>query len=341
MNRTVAALTCSLILASAAFAGPIAKDQVSADAKWVAHLDVEALLASQIVQTILAEEQKKGLAEKLAKFTETFGLDPLKDLRSVTLWGETFGPAGGVAIIQAKVDQEKLLKLLAANAGHKETKYGERAVHQWTQSPEGKGDTGIRFGTFYKDDVTVITRSEDVLKHAIDVLDAKESSLAKEDSGLLPAESKGAFLVAAAKDITVPEEADPHAAMLRKVSGGTLVVGEDGDNVFVNASVVGKTDKDAQQFRQMAQGMLALAQVLQEQAIQAGKPAPAWAELTKGLKVGGEAAVVTMEFTGPVKDVTEMILKAAEAKKAAMSAGVHHNRKAPVAPPAPQSDAGE
>jgi hypothetical protein len=293
-----------VLMPQAVSAGGLDKSQVPADAKWVAHLDVEALLDSQVGGFAL-DQGGERLRAKMAKFAQVFGFDPIIDLRSVTLFGTEHGPAQAVGLVRAKVDQEKLQTLLQANKGYERLLEGERIVHRWTQNPEDAEDDGVRHGTFYEDDLTLIARSKEALLGAVAVLEGKRASLATKDSGLVPDIPAGAFVVVAAHQIVAPAGSEPWAEMVRSVS----VVGGEHDNVVFGRAIAGlDEERNAQHVRQMLQGLLSLATLRLERSpeIQA---LPELKEILKGIGIGGEGTAVRVDVAVAVEDVKALMRK--------------------------------
>ena len=324
MRTAIAASLCVLLLAGTVALAelPAWTKDVAADAKWVIRVDVKALTGSAIGKHLL-EQMTTEQRANLAKFTETFGFDPTANLDSVVLYGAAYGPTAGVAVFHGQFDRDKLLKLLAANEGHEESKFGDRVIHRWTQKPEGPNDDGVRFGAFAAEGVIVIGRAKAPVEAALNVLDGKAESLAgaKEAalSDLTPAPA-GTFVQAAAKDFRLPEDAPPKAAFLRNMQAGHLLLGEAKDEAFAILAVTATAAETAQKMRQMLTGFVALGQLALAQAEQDGKPAPAWAPLVKGAVIGGEGEVVTARLSLAVKDLIALAEKAKAAKAAAAEA---------------------
>ena len=323
MNKsTIAVLFLAAFASAPLLAGPVQDKQISVAAKWVVHVDVDGFVASGVGQYLIQKGKDKDLAAKTATFKEKFGFDPLVDLQGVTLYGEDFDQAGGVAIIQAKVDQATLLKRLAQNTGHKELKYGDRVVHQWTQEATGRMPAGDRFGTFYSDDITVIAQTLAVLQHAVDVLDGKSDNLTKAKSSLLPKSPKGTFFVASAVDIALPKNDKARRPMLQNISSGSAVAGEDDAGLFYKGEMTAKTAEDAARIQQVIEGFMDLA-LLSERAAVADVPAPDASALLKGVKASTEDKVVSLEASASLQDVQTFIdaaIKFREAMKAAHKA---------------------
>lgn len=318
MKKYLAAIVFVTLFSSASlFAGPLQKEQISANAKWVAHLSVEDLVESGMGKYILEKaNEEQGIEAKMNAFAKLFGLNPLTDLESITLYAEDFKPSSGVAIIQARMDQEKLRQLLVLNKGHQESKYGDKPVHRWIQKPEGKKDDGVRFGTFYSDKVVVIARTEDVLKHAIDILDGKAANFSKAKSNFLPEAPSGTFLIVAATDLPAKTH-KPRATVLKIISAGRLVAGQSDETIFLKASLTASTEDNAALIQQVVNGFLALAQLNlnQQQATHSETDKPL--SLLKAVKATVKGANVQLEASFPMAEVKQFIKLSRKIRKAA------------------------
>lgn len=321
MKKHLAAIVCVTLFTTASlFGGPLQKEQVSANAKWVAHLNVEGMVASGLGKYILEKaNEEQGIEAKMNAFAKLFGLNPLTDLEGITLYAENFEPSSGVAIIQAKMDQEKLRQLLVLNKGHQESKYGDKPVHRWIQKPEGKKDDGVRFGMFYSDKVVVIARAEDVLKHAINILDGKAANLSKAKTNFLPEAPSGTFLIAATTDL--PGKTDkPQATTLRNISAGWLLAGQSDQTVFLKASVTANTKENAALMQQVAIGFLALAQLNLNQQQATHSETGKGLSLLKAVKATVKGASVQLEASFPMAEVKQYIELSRKIRKATEAA---------------------
>jgi len=319
--KTPAAVATALLLAVTGVlpAGPPQEKQVSAEARWVAHMDVEAFVTSGFGKFMLDRMSEKPEAvEGMDEFIETFNMDLTQDLFSVTLYGTEYAPTAAVVILRGRVDHDRLLELLGANEAHETLEYGDHTIHTWLQAPEGEEDDGVRHGAFHGDELVVISRTADVLKHALDVLDGEAGSLAGASDSFLPRFSEGAFLTVAGTDFAVPEDAKPKAAvLLKKVSGMWMELGEARDAMFLRGGVTAVSARDGQQLRDILAGLVALARLGQENATEMGKELGPWAPLLKGTRVSGRGASVELEVTATLDEVLDMMVQLAEQKEAA------------------------
>ena len=151
--------------------------QVAADAKWVVHVDVDALRASKVVQNAYHKcmEMHKDAAEHMDKITGIIGMDPRKDLHGITIYAKDFDKCNGVLILHAEVNQTLLKAAVAVAPEHKVTKHGDIEVHTWAaKGPHGSHPAA---GAFFKPNVLVFGGSADAVAAALDVLAGKSSGV--------------------------------------------------------------------------------------------------------------------------------------------------------------------
>lgn len=295
-------MTAMFCLSGMIYAGPIQVEEVSADVKWVAHVDIERFISSKIGGLILEELQAKGLERKCAAFHEMFGFYPNKDLRSITLYGSEYRPHKGVAVVKGTFDKEKLLILLRANDTHQEQSYKGRMVHKWFD----KGRE--HYGSFYKDDVIVIANSEENIHEGLDVMDGDSANLAAKaevsDFQFAPA---GAFFLAAAKGISEQTAVPPKAMILKMADRLLLVAGEVEGVDYIQVVLQARDETAAIQIQQMLQGIIAFGAMMGEQN-------PMLAELAQAVQLTLDGTKVKLRLAQPTEKVFDF-LKVMEAKK--------------------------
>ena len=108
--RIVAAVL--MLAAAATMAGPLPKAQIAVTAKWVVHLDLDCLATTKTCSA-LTNSPAAGPAfqNALARYRALLGVDPLRELRSVTLYGEDVTGNRGAALVSGNHD-------LCAYVGH-------------------------------------------------------------------------------------------------------------------------------------------------------------------------------------------------------------------------------
>ncbi|MCL4190817.1 MAG: hypothetical protein KJZ87_03660, partial [Thermoguttaceae bacterium] len=109
----IGGLAVAIVLAIAAFswAAPLDPKVVSGEAKWVVHLDVDAMRDSSLVRTAYQEFVDKCPLAKVAlpaldAARAQIGFDPRTDLHGLTLYGSQVGKEEGVLIVFADANQK-------------------------------------------------------------------------------------------------------------------------------------------------------------------------------------------------------------------------------------------
>ncbi len=206
--RSIILTTAFLLTAvPAAIAERFDPAQVPADAKWLAHIDFDAVrdagLAQKAYDFWLSQDPSRHKL-LLSQFRLVFHMDPIEDLKSITVSGCRFEPDTGVAIVRAKMDQRQLLALLGRNPNHRTEAYGKHTIHYWTQDKD-KPSEHTATGCFHGPSVAVVGREPSRVKAVLDILDGNSSSLADGDSQLKQKAPPGTAFVARAIDL---DEAD-------------------------------------------------------------------------------------------------------------------------------------
>ena len=304
VKKLILSAIVTTLISSTVFGGALNTKVVGGDASWVAHADIKAILASELGKLFLAAaEKKEGFAKGIEGMKKHLGCDPLKDIRGITVYGPRLGDRDAVVVVDATVAADKLVDLLKEKESYKSDKHGQHVVHQWTEVKKHRDKAETSFACFYDNKTVVIATGLKRLTAALDVLDGKADNLAKTKAiESLPEIGKGAFFILAADKIAFPKGKAPRAAILQGVSAASAQGGEGDGGVFVSASVLAGSEKDAVNMRKFIQGFLALSEMIRQQE----KFAPL-KDLGEKIDVGGEGKEVRVDATIPVKSVIRIL----------------------------------
>jgi hypothetical protein len=294
-----------LALASLAQAGPLDTKQISADAKWAAHLDVDALMASSMFKKIRAQALKDQpqLEAQLRAFCNLFRFDPTTDLHGITVYGTQLKKDTGVAIVDAKVDQKLFLDLIKANPSHQASTHDKHELHAW------KDDKKQQNAAFFKPNVIVFGASADEVKAALDVLEGTKPGLPG-DTGAL---QSGLILFARARDLG-KANLQPESPLSKQIDSAVLMVGENKGDVGLRVSLTVKDAEIAKHIKRVADGALSLATLAKIDDPDAMK-------LFDAVKPTQADKTVTVEGSAPVDLIWDLIQKEID-KKLAEKAGM-------------------
>jgi len=312
MKKLVYSAILMAVMSSAAFGGGLNTKVVPGDTGWVAHVNIEAILKSDLGKAFLAKaEEKEGFGKGILAIKEKLGIDPLNDIRGITLYGPEFGQQAGVAVIDATVAADKLIDIIKAKEGYKTAKHGDHVVHQRTDERPKDGEGATHHGCFYDNKTVVVGSTRKLLTAALDVLDGESEPLAKTKAiESLPEPAKGAFVVMATDKIKFPAGKAPQAAILKGVTAASLQAGEDEGSLFLSVSLIAGNAEDALNMRKIVQGFVALFQVMRQQEKFAELQ-----DLGDKIAVGGQGAEVRVDASIPVKSMLRVLEFISEHRK--------------------------
>ncbi|HVR37211.1 MAG TPA: hypothetical protein VMS21_15320 [Methylomirabilota bacterium] len=293
----------SLGLATSLFAGPLQTDHVSADAKWLLHVDVDAFRKTQLG----AVAQKEIVEKHVQKAGEEAQFDFAKligTLHSITAFGTRFEPGDdptGVALIMTEPDTVKALEGFAAA--------------QLLNQPEGDlQKLSHAAGALYslKDELFVLPmeggrllvgKSRASLDDAHKVLGGGGAALnsANKFSGY-PDVADSFFFLAVAEGFSQNANVPPQARILQMTDGARLVLGEKGSSIFLNLALKTRNAEVTSQVKQVIEGMKALVAL-------GGQENPDLNRLVNSAKVSDSDRLVTLSLEYPVAGVIEKIEK--------------------------------
>jgi hypothetical protein len=260
IRPAICVVSLVMILACDGLSGPLKPREISADARWAAHIDVEKVVASRIGGHFRETLEKEGEMAKIEAVGTLFDFHPLVDLYSVTVWGTSFTAEEGVALVKGRFDRKKILALMVTHGEKKETEFRGHTIYEWT-------DGGEHFFVCFSAEETVLfSNSRKLTQDALDVLSGEKESLEAGGKlkGLksLPA---GTFFAAAARGFEEIAEKDPEAAILLKAEGVVVAAGELEGIVFVDAVITAQDEKTAGQVHGILNGFIALGQLISGQ----------------------------------------------------------------------------
>ncbi len=269
-HLAAAALAAAAAVAPSARADPFDPARVPADAKYVVHVDMDALRPTKlwgVIDDRLAGNEAFGT--KMGLFETASGMHFPRDLHGVTIYGRAAGDDNGVVVIRAAMHRDQFMAAIGFAPGYQAESFGKVDGASWD-------DDGRRmFGAFHDDATLVFARSAANVLAALDVIDGKSPHVAPTDP--LAAGGKGAagappalFYVAAADPASLapPRQTNP---LLKQVDAGWLTVverpaapatrpadGTPSPDAVVHAVVTAKTPEAAKQLQAAAGGVRAM-----------------------------------------------------------------------------------
>ena len=311
MKKSMTVLAVAVLLAAApAFCGQLLKSQVAAGADWVAHLNFEQLVKSQLGRLIRAELAKEGLEEQLQGFESIFSFHPLDDIRDVTIYGKGKDREKAVALFEGSFDLEKLVALVRMNPEYKEIKHGDMVVHSWVDEnkKDPNGPDQRMYGCTYKSNTVVLGAGLEAVKQAADVLKGSSPNAASGVFNQSVFSAKGAFFQVGANAVNDLAAHQNEAALLEQADELGAAIGEHDGKFYVDLSLRAESEEVAQNIKQMLEGIVAFVTL-------AGGENPTLAELAKKLDLSSANRNVAIHFESPSEAVFAFLKEIWQAEK--------------------------
>ncbi len=305
-----------LILGATVLAGPLQKEEVAADAKWLLHLDVDKLRSTSAGDYLIREIADKVFAEPKAVMKQDTGFDlDLTKIRSITAYGD-YSAGNSVLLLKTDLDVEKALNGALARIV-KEAKVESPPVGKTVQ--DGTVTYTLRDRAVLSlrpDKITIFSQSAAANRKADDVLSGRSANLGSSPAfAEFPDAPKTFFFLGAAEAFNAGLDStseafsggqnNPKARILKMTDSGRIVMGQEGEQLFLHVSLKAKTPEVVTQMQQVIQGMIALASLSQSgnEDIQA---------LTDAAKVSTAGNIVNLSLSFPAEKALLILKKQVE-----------------------------
>jgi hypothetical protein len=234
-------------------AAPLAKNQIPADSKWLIHLDMNQFADSQTCKLLLANPSEgKRFRTMLQHYQNLLGVDPLKDITSLTLFGNEVTGSRGVALINGSLNPKQITKLFSSYPQYLTKKNGRVTLHSWTDKSTGKAI----WASFYSSKQLILSSDEFSLLNTAWVLDGEKPSLGNIKTTPLPfpPPQNGNYFTAVTKGFsgTTPTQ----AMILRNTQSATMQLGETANIVDGAILLNADSPESATQIQQILNGLL-------------------------------------------------------------------------------------
>ena len=280
---------------TASEAATVNKADISRDAKFLVHLDLDAFRASKIGTTLIEKIRKEEGREKFDALIEIIGFDPLTAFQSATLSGDG-EEDNGILIVRHKADSAKLLAFMKLDEHYRKTEHAKHEIHG--AGDRGDGERG--YVSFVNDTIAVLAPSRELAGEGIDLVNGKGAAK-RIPPRLVSAGKKAtnAFITAHANVESLKEEIDDEnfSQMVRQ---GTLVMGESDAKLILSVAVDTYDADTAQQLEAMVNGLIGFAKLGQEENSEIK-------DILNGLKVAREKVTVSVDFAIGVNKLFELI----------------------------------
>jgi hypothetical protein len=280
-------------LAGSAFGGELDKARVSAEARWVAHFDFAAFQKT----TLFTEVMKESMLEDfdIEEVKSELGIDPLKVVKSATLYGTGADPEDAVAIIVGTSEIDVLMAMLQGQDNYRSIQEGNLALHGWEENGEVDGLWYVHQTPNGGDRVIALSDDRANLMHAARVLRGELPNLSRASNPKFTASPRaGSYLFVAASDLSGLSGVEPISAVAGMADRITVDIGEHEGRLYARVAIDTTDADDAANISSVVKGGIALLQIAAG-ASGEGVP-PAARNLIQALKVQDRGTEVLLEF---------------------------------------------
>lgn len=285
----------ALVLLAPAPTGTFDESLVPADAPFLIHVDLRALLDSETMGQLRPLLEEELEVEELAEIEARFGFDPLRDLHAVTVFSAGDPEEDAVVVLRTSARIEDAVARL-----------GEETDELRVGTLEGRRVYGIEdtFGHIAagrdpSERLVVLSEDEEQLWRAIQVIEGHAPSLAQAKGSALPlAPREGAFVQIAFTDALqdfAAEMGGPASRIGQLAQGFGLQLGEDRGVFFVDVRVETGEAEGATQVVSVLEGLRSLALMMGEEL------PPSSRELLDEIDFDAVGTRVEIRFERPVR----------------------------------------
>jgi hypothetical protein len=294
--KTLFSMVALAMSVAAVQAAKIDKANISNDAKFVVHLDLDAFRASKIGITLLEKIRKDEGGEKLNALAELIGFDPLSAIHGATMFGNG-EEDNGILVVKHKADNTKLLAFMKLDEYYRTTEHGKHEIH----GAGDRGDGKRGYVSFVNATTAVLAASRELAAEGIDLVNGKGAAVKQIPTSLVSADkkAKNAFLVAYANVEDLKEHIDNETVnqMAKRVA---FVMGESDEKFILSISVDALDADAAENMENMVNGLIGFARLNQDEN-------PEVKDILKGLKVTRNEENVSVHFSVGVNKLFELI----------------------------------
>lgn len=246
---------CLLVAAMSSHATPLPKSQVAWNAKWVMHLDVDRFAPSQTCRLLMnGHSGAKSFQTMLNRYRSLLGVDPMKDISGLTLYGTEVTGNRGTALISGALNHQAITRQLATYPGYATRSYGKLRLQTWTDKATGRA----LWACFYTTRLLILASDEASVLDAAAILDGSKGNLATGKGVVLPMQTvrDGSFFTAVTKGYAGPNPDPVKAMILRSTDTATLQIAENNGMVDGNILLQTISPDTAMQIHQVLNGLI-------------------------------------------------------------------------------------
>ena len=286
-----ALMALALFVAAPAFAGTIPSSIVPESAKWVAHLDMEKFVGTELYALLDKDGRFQIKGRDIDRWLK---MDLAKDIKGVTVIGLGSDDANIVFAVEGTLDKAGIIALAEADKDSQKTAYGAYTLYS-----SGSDE----YGAFVNDRLIVFAEGRAALEKVLDTAGGKAKTFAGTPlSAVLKEVPAGAFLSGVLPDLSALGKEIGQSKVLDQASGLFFMAQEKTGNLSLRLQVTAASPESAKNMADVVQGLIAMGRL--------GGTERGMAEiapLLDGLQVKLDGKTVRIDFERPSKDIAALL----------------------------------
>ena len=267
---------------------------VPADAKWVIHVDYEAMSESQLFETI--REKRPQVTQAISGWLESrYGIDPSQDLHSITMFSRDYRRYTGTIVMQTDYQPDKIEAVLRKEKDYRTSQFEGKTLHTVTLSKQQQpGPSGDETMTVVMQDgnTLIVASSRETAQATIQLLSGEAASLAGKRSALLSDDVSTSWLYGAAIDLQELSDHPISMPVLSQHQRITWSMGSHSDGkLYERADLVAQNEQVAEHMEKVLEGLVAYETLW-------ANGSPATTSLVKNVEVTRNGDTVRFQWMG-------------------------------------------
>jgi len=236
-------------------AAPLPKSQVSGDAKWVVHLDMEQFAPSQTCRLLMgAKSGSKSFQSILNHYQTLLGVDPLKDISGLTLYGTEITGNRGTALISGALNYRAITKQFSSYPQYATRTYGKLTLHTWMDKATGRP----LWACFHTTRLLILASDEGSVLNAVATIEGSRTNLTNAKTVAIPMQTlrQGAFFTALSKGYAGSDSDPVKALILKNTEAAAMQLSENRGIVDGSILLRAISPEAATQIHQILNGLM-------------------------------------------------------------------------------------
>ena len=253
-NPLLSILLAGFLTPAVAQAASFRPADVPGDARWLLHVDLDAIASSETLQKTYRERvAKHPFVRSLEEGRWKVKLDFQGELKGITLYGKQLSQTRGVLLLYTEADNPAQPSSgLPDLPGDKKISYHSHQLHTWSWSNEQEVSLALAFP---RSGLVVWAGDVELLKSALDVLDGRGPSLDEEDSVLAADVPEGAMFLVGANKLQAGDVSDG-APLIENLTGFHYVEGIHDKQWFSDWTAVTDSPETNRHMKSVVDGMV-------------------------------------------------------------------------------------